>query len=136
MMSVNAAISSAFFANGAVPNGAGGDNPQIKALEQKLQRLNKEKKEADQNHDAEKVKELEKEIQAAQQKLERLKQNQQQKNKLEEEEAQKKQKLEEAQKENKEHGQRKDDEKENELSPDYGAMTDNALLGIYLNRLA
>ena len=125
MMSVNAAISSAFFANGAVPKGAGGDNPQIKALEQKLQRLNKEKKEADQNHDAEKVKELEKEIQAAQQKLERLKQNQQ-----------KKQKLEEAQKENKEHGQRKDDEKENELSPDYGAMTDNALLGIYLNRLA
>ena len=55
MMSVNAAISSAFFANGAVPKGAGGDNPQIKALEQKLQRLNKEKKEADQNRHAETV---------------------------------------------------------------------------------
>ena len=37
----------------------GGQNPQIKALEQKLMQLNSEKKKAAQNHDEEKVKELE-----------------------------------------------------------------------------
>ena len=42
----------------------GGQNPQIKALEQKLMQLNSEKKKAAQNHDEEKVKELEKQIQA------------------------------------------------------------------------
>lgn len=56
-----------------------GQNPQIKALEQKLMQLNSEKKKAAQNHDEEKVKELEKQIQEVEQKIEKLKQKEQKK---------------------------------------------------------
>ena len=57
----------------------GGQNPQIKALEQKLMQLNSEKKKAAQNHDEEKVKELEKQLQEVEQKIEKLKQKEQKK---------------------------------------------------------
>ena len=43
-------------------NFSGGDDSRIKSLEQKLQRLNKEKRKAAENNDVEKEKKLEKQI--------------------------------------------------------------------------
>ncbi len=50
-----------------------GSDPQIRALENKLQQLNNEKKEAQKAHAEKKVRELEREIQSTEQKLEQLK---------------------------------------------------------------
>ena len=55
-------------------SGSGGD-PQLKTLEQKLQKLHQEKKKAVQNHDEQKVKELEKQIEQVKQKIDQLKNN-------------------------------------------------------------
>ena len=73
-MSITPVISPAFSASMMKSQSSNGGNPQIKALEKKIQKLNQEKKEASQNHDSDKVRELEKEIQAAQARLEQLKQ--------------------------------------------------------------
>ncbi|MCI8660968.1 MAG: hypothetical protein HFG54_12130 [Lachnospiraceae bacterium] len=60
---------------GAPPNiGGSGKNPQLAALEQKLQRLNNEKEKAIRNKDKEKERKLEQEIQAVKQKIAQLKQ--------------------------------------------------------------
>ena len=53
---------------------SGSANPRIKALEQRLQQLNNEKKKAVQEHDEEKVQKLEKEIQELEKQIEQLKQ--------------------------------------------------------------
>lgn len=127
-MGISGSLSNALIAGKAMSGSPGGSNPQISALEKKLQRLNKEKKEADQNHDADKVKELEKEIQATQQKLEQLKQKDNQKKQQEAEKAEK-------QKRQEEEASRQQGNA-NALPDGYGTQADGALLGVYLNRLA
>lgn len=124
MMGISGSISNALSASGVMSGSPGSSNPQISALEKKLQRLNREKKEASQNHDGDKVKELEKEIQATEQKLERLKQKDNQKKQQEAEE----------QKRQEEEANRR--QGVNAPSGGYGAPADGALLGVYLNRLA
>lgn len=85
-MSING-ISPSMISMSAGPS-AGGHNPQIKVLEQKLMQLNSEKKKAAQNHDEEKVKELEKQIQEVEQKIEKLKQKEQKKQQKQKEDGQ------------------------------------------------
>ncbi len=118
-MSITPIISSAFSANMVKPQNADAGNPQIKALEKKLQQLNQEKKEAAQNHNSDKVRELEKEIQATQTRLEQLKQKEAQKQKTAQEEEQKRQKQEE----------------ESNPSNPYGPLQESSLLSNYVNLL-
>ena len=58
---------------GAAPTSGGGSEAKIKELEKKLLTLKEEKKQAENNHDAEKVKELEEEIRKVEKELEELK---------------------------------------------------------------
>ncbi len=57
---------------GSCPSG-NADEAKIRELEKKLQSLTEEKKKAEQNHDAEKVRKLEEEIRKVRQELEELK---------------------------------------------------------------
>lgn len=57
----------------------GSGNPRLKALEQKLQRLNKDKQEAVRKRDEEKVKKLEEEIEKVKSQIEQLKRKERQK---------------------------------------------------------
>lgn len=73
-------------ASGVNMSGAGGgENPRIKALEQKLQKLNEEKKKAVEAKDQEKVRKLEEEILKIQKQIEQLKKKDDKKQKEEEE---------------------------------------------------
>lgn len=58
---------------------AASSNPRLKALEQKLEKLKKEKEEAVHNNDGDKKRELEKEIQKVEQQIEQLKRKEKQK---------------------------------------------------------
>ncbi|MEY8336586.1 hypothetical protein AALB16_00935 [Lachnospiraceae bacterium 62-35] len=87
-MNVNATGQNPLATGADLSNGS--TNPRIKALEQKLQQLNNEKKKAVQEHDEEKAQKLEKEIQELRKQIEQLKQK----------EKQKKQRLEKSQSEN------------------------------------
>lgn len=68
--SVNPSITPASGGAAGIP----GNNPQITSLEQRLRRLNNEKKQALQSQDKEKAEELEKQIQEVRKKIEQLKQ--------------------------------------------------------------
>ncbi len=58
-------------------NFSGGDDSRIKSLEQKLQRLNKEKRKAAENNDVEKEKKLEKQIEQVKKQIDQLKRKKQ-----------------------------------------------------------
>ncbi len=60
-------------------------SPRLKALEQKLEKLKKEKEEAVHNNDRDKKRELEKEIQKVEQQIEQLKRKEKQKKEKKEE---------------------------------------------------
>lgn len=79
---INPNLSSAPVSPNAV-NGSG-KNPQLAALEQKLQRLTNEKKAAIRNKDKEKEQKLEQEIQAVKQQIEQLKKKEEKKQEKEE----------------------------------------------------
>ncbi|MCI8417732.1 MAG: hypothetical protein HFI33_09650 [Lachnospiraceae bacterium] len=68
-----------------------GENPRLRSLEQKLQQLTKEKKEALANQDTEKAKALEKEIQSVKQQIQELKEKEKKKKEKKEEEGGQKQ---------------------------------------------
>ena len=57
-----------------------GENPRLRALEQKLEKLNKEKEKAVKSKNRDKVRELEKEIEQVRQQIEELKQKEKKKN--------------------------------------------------------
>lgn len=98
-----------------------GSDPQIRALENKLQQLNNEKKEAQKAHAEKKVRELEREIQSTEQKLEQLK-----KKAAQREEQQERQARMEAERQ----GQTPDGQE------GYGPMVQDPSLGALVDRLA